>query len=83
MVTARKNFKRLMQFLKDQQNIKVCTIAELMERFSYQPDYLNRKDLVRIAETIRSSGQVVYDDVYSPAEVFVALAQSLQEYLNI
>ena len=80
MVTARKNFKRLMQFLKDQQNIKVCTIAELMERFSYQPDYLNRKDLVRIAETIRSSGQVVYDDVYSPAEVFVALAQSLQEY---
>ena len=80
MVTARKNFKRLMQFLKDQENIEVCTISELMERFSYQPDYINRRDLMRIAEKITLSAQVVYDDVYSPAEVFAALAQSLQEY---
>ena len=35
---------------------------------------------MRIAEKITLSAQVVYDDVYSPAEVFAALAQSLQEY---
>ncbi len=80
MLTARKNFKRLMQFLKDQKSIEVVTISDLMERFSYQPDFINRKDLLRIAENIRLTGKVVYDDVYSPAEVFSALAQSLQKY---
>jgi len=80
MVTARKNFKRLMQFLKDQENIEVVTISDLMERFSYQPDFISGKDLMRIAEKIRSTNQVVYDDVYSPSEVFAALSQSLQEF---
>ena len=45
-----------------------------------KPDFINRKDLLRIAEKIRSTKQVVYDDVYSPSEVFAALTQSLQEY---
>ncbi|MEA3463185.1 MAG: hypothetical protein U9R49_14975 [Bacteroidota bacterium] len=80
MVTARKNFKRLMQFLKDQEQIEVVTISDLMDRFAYQADYITGKDLVRIAEEIKSTSQVVYDDVYSPAEVFSALAQSLLEY---
>jgi len=80
MVTARKNFKRLMQFLKDQESIEVVTISDLMERFSYQPDFINKKDLLRITEKISSTKQVVYDDVCSPSEVFAALTQSLQEY---
>ncbi len=80
METARKNFKRLMQFLKDQEDIEVVTISDLMERFSYQPDYISKKDLLKIAEKIVSMEQVVYDDVYAPSEVFAALAQSLQEY---
>lgn len=80
MVTARQNFKRLMQFLKEQENIEVVTIRELMERFSYQPDYISSKDLIRIAGEINSASRVVYDNVYSPSEVFAALAQSLLEY---
>lgn len=80
MVTARKNFKRLMQFLEDQESIEVVTISELMERFSYQPDFIYKKNLLRIAERICASKQVVYDDVYSPSEVFSALTQSLYEY---
>jgi peptidoglycan/xylan/chitin deacetylase (PgdA/CDA1 family) len=80
MVTARKNFRRLMQFLKDQEGIEIVTIRELMERFSYQPDEITRGDLLKIAERIRTSGQVVYDEVYSPAEVFLALAESLQDF---
>jgi hypothetical protein len=80
MVTARKNFKRLMQFLKDQEGIEVVTIRELMEKFSYQPDYIRKEDMSRIAREICAANQVVYDDVYSPAEVFTALAESLEEY---
>ena len=80
MVTAQKNFKRLMQFLKDQERIEVTTIAVLMEKFAYQPDFITKKDLMRIAEKTVSARQVVYDDFYSPSEVFTALAQSLHEY---
>ena len=53
MVTARKNFKRLMQFLKDQERVELVTIGDLMERFSYQPEIISRKDLLRIAGKIR------------------------------
>ena len=80
MVTAQKNFKRLMQFLKDQDYVEVTTISELMEKFSYQPDLIHKKDLIRIAGKIVSEGQVAYDDYFSPSEVFTALTQSLVDY---
>jgi hypothetical protein len=80
MATARKNFKRLMQFLKDQDQIEITTIRDLTERFTYQPFSMTRGDLLRIAEKTQSSGQVVFDDIYSPSEVFSSLAQSLQMY---
>lgn len=80
MVTAQKNFKRLMQFLKDQETIEVITISDLMERYSHQPETIAKKDLQRIAERVCSSNQVVYDELYSPAEVFTALTQSLVEF---
>jgi hypothetical protein len=80
MVTARKNFKRLMEFLKEQENIEITTYSDLMERFSYQPDLIKKGDLRRVAEEITSTGQIVYDDLYSPAEVFAGLAQSLHAF---
>jgi len=80
MATARQNFKRLMLFLKDQENIEITTFSDLMERFSYQPDQIGKSDLRRVAEELTSSGQIVYDDLYSPAEVFAGLAQSLLEF---
>jgi hypothetical protein len=80
METARKNFRRLMQFLKDQEEIEVVSIGDLMERFAYQPEFIRKKDLQRIAETILSEKQVVYDEVYSPSEVFAGLTLSINEF---
>jgi hypothetical protein len=80
MATAQKNFKRLMLFLKEQENIEITTYSDLMERFSYQPDQITKSDLRRVAEELTSSGHIVYDDLYSPAEVFAGLAQSLLEF---
>lgn len=80
METAQKNFKRLMQFLKDQENVEVTTITALMDKFSYQPEHISRKDIERIAGKIVSEERVVYDEVYSPSEVFSALSESLHEY---
>lgn len=80
MTTARKNFRRLMQFLKEQDGIEITTISDLMDRFSYQPESISKEDLRSIAERITSEEQVVYDKVYSPAELFEALVVSLSEY---
>jgi len=83
MVTAQKNFKRLMEFLKEQEDqgmIEITTYGDLMERFSYQPDQIKKDDLLRVAKAVTSSGQIIYDDVYSPAEVFSGLVKSLKEY---
>jgi hypothetical protein len=83
MATARKNFKRLMQFLKDLENqgqIRITTYRDLMERFSYQPEHLGKSDLVRVSEKLSTMGHIGYDDLYSPAEIFAGLAQSLVEF---
>lgn len=82
MVTAQKNFKRLMQFLKEQEYVEVTTISALMDKFSHQPEDIGGKDLERIAGKIVSEQRVVYDEVYSPSEVFSALCASLQEYVQ-
>ncbi len=37
METARDNFRRLMVFLKEREDIRIVSYHELMERFSYQP----------------------------------------------
>ena len=72
-----------MLFLKDQEEqekIKITTYSDLMERFSYQPGQIEKSDLQRVAEEITSTGQIVYDDVYSPAEIFAGLAQSIVDF---
>ncbi|MCK4749986.1 MAG: hypothetical protein KAT15_23185, partial [Bacteroidales bacterium] len=80
MVTARNNFRRLMQFLKSQDNIEITTYGDLMDRFSYQREFIRKKDLRKIAAEIVTTGSVVIDEYYSPAEVFAALAQSISQY---
>jgi len=80
METAKKNFRRLMEFLKSQENIRITTFNDLMERFSYQHDYIAREDLQVYAETILSQKCIVIDSDFSPAEMFSALVVSLTEY---
>jgi len=80
MKTARKNSRRLMEFLESQENIEVTTFSDLMDRFSYQRDFVNKKDLQEIAAEIVSDQTIVIDEYFSPAEVFTALIQSLAEF---
>ncbi|MBA7538158.1 hypothetical protein ES705_30432 [subsurface metagenome] len=79
MITARKNFRRLMQFLKSQDNIEVTTFSDLMDRFSYQHDFINKKDLRNIATEIVEGKTIQIGEYFSPAEVFAALVQSITE----
>ena len=80
MKTARKNFRRLMEFLKSRDDIQITTYRELMKRFSYQKDEIQKKDLTRLAHRVINEKAVVIDDYFSPAELFSALTRSIVDY---
>jgi len=80
MKIARKNFRRLIQFLKNRDDIELTTYRDLMKRFSYQKAEITKGELEEIARRIVEKKAIVIDDYYSPAEVFTALSSSLSDY---
>ena len=80
MKTARKNFRSLMQFLKDRDDIEITTFSKLMHVYSYQRQDISVKKLSAIARRILDEKSVIIDDYYSAAETFAALAQMITEH---
>ncbi len=80
METARKNFRRLMVFLKEREDIRIVGYRELVERFSSQPDAVRRTVLEEAAQRVMAERQAVIHDRFSPADVFAALAHSIREH---
>jgi hypothetical protein len=80
MGTARKNFRRLIRFLKERSDIELTTFADLMKKFSYQRDTAPQTELAQIASSIIGEKKILIGDFYSPAEVFSALAESVSEF---
>jgi len=80
METAKKNFRRLMEFLKSQDNIRITTFSDLMKRFSYQKDFITKKELRDYAENVLVQKSIVIDRNFSPSEMFSAFVRSLTEY---
>ncbi len=82
MVTARKNFRRLIRFLKARQDVEITTFSDVMRKFSYQRESITQSQLAEIASRILAEKKVVMDDLYSPAEVFSALVIAIIECQN-
>jgi peptidoglycan/xylan/chitin deacetylase (PgdA/CDA1 family) len=80
METAKKNFRRLVRYLGDRDDIELTTFRDLYGRFSYQPDTISAARLERIARRILDERKVVIDDHYSPAEVFSTLCDAIVQY---
>lgn len=80
MKTAQKNFRRLIQSLKNRDDIELTTYRDLMKRFSYQKAEITKEELEKIALRIIEEKAIVIDDYYSPAEVFTALSSALSNY---
>ncbi len=80
MKTAQKNFRRLMRYLKNRDDIELTTYRDLIQRFACQREKISRKELGLIAERILQENRVVIDDYYSPAEIFAALSDALSQY---
>jgi len=79
METAKKNFRRLMVFLKSQPGVRVTTFKDLTERFSYQKEVISSKDLQEYAKNLIESQTIIPGNDFSPAELFAALVTSLDE----
>jgi hypothetical protein len=77
METAQKNFRRLVRYLRDRNDIELTTFRELAKRFSTQQEVISAGELTNIAGNILNEQRVVIDDHYSPAEIFCALTDAL------
>jgi hypothetical protein len=80
METARKNFRRLVEYLQGRDDIQLTTFRELAERFGHQAETIGQERLAEIGGDILGAGEVVIAPDYSPAETFAALAISLSTY---
>ena len=74
METARKNFRRLVEYLQARDDIELTTYRDMVARFGYQAETIDKARLGEIAKRILEEGEVVIAPDYSPAETFAALA---------
>jgi hypothetical protein len=80
METAKKNFRRLMKYLKGRDDIELTTFRHLMEVYSGQREYISARELEEIAGKIIKENTVIIDDHFSPAEVFAGLVKSINKF---
>jgi hypothetical protein len=80
METAKKNFRRLIRYLKGRDDIELTTFRELARRFSYQQDTIGVDELSHIASRVLDEKKVIMDEYFSAAEVFASLAASLDHF---
>ena len=80
METARKNFRRLVEYLQSRDDIELTTYRDMIARFGYQPETIEKARLAEIAKRILEEGEVVIAPDFSPAETFAALTSALTTY---
>jgi peptidoglycan/xylan/chitin deacetylase (PgdA/CDA1 family) len=80
MVTARKNFRRMMRWLKGRDDIEITTYRTLMDVYGVQKGTMTRDELRAIAAAALKARALVPTADFSPAEAFSGLARALAGY---
>jgi peptidoglycan/xylan/chitin deacetylase (PgdA/CDA1 family) len=80
MATAQKNFRRMMRWLKERDDVEITTYRELMGVYGAQQGTVARKELRAIAAAALRTRALAPSDDLSPAEAFSALARALAGY---
>jgi hypothetical protein len=80
MVTARKNFRRMMRWLKSRDDIEITTYRELMDVFGAQKETMTREELRAIAAAALDAKALAPTADFSPAEAFSGLARSIEGF---
>jgi peptidoglycan/xylan/chitin deacetylase (PgdA/CDA1 family) len=77
MATARKNFRRMMRWLKGRDDIEITSYRELMKIYGVRKEVVTRDELRAAAQqTLRTKALLPAEDL-SPAEIFAGLASAL------
>jgi hypothetical protein len=79
MPTARKNFRRLVKFLKSRHDVELVTFRDLMVRYSHQRETITARELEELARRTTEKGSFIIPDQFSAAEVFAGLVSAIGE----
>lgn len=79
MKTAKRNFRKLIQFLQRRKDIELTTYRHIVNDFSGQKKMISKGDLNLIAKRMISLKKIIIEKFYSPAEIFSSLAFALSE----
>lgn len=80
MVTAQKNFRRVMRWLKSRDDIEITTYRALMDVYGAQKETMTRQELRAIASAALDAKALAPTADFSPADAFSGLARSLAGY---
>jgi hypothetical protein len=80
MKTAQKNFRRLIRYLKDRDDIEITTFSSLMDLYASQKEMLTEPELREIAEKTLSGKTIPTSEYFSPAEAFFGYVRALIVY---
>jgi peptidoglycan/xylan/chitin deacetylase (PgdA/CDA1 family) len=80
MATARKNFRRMMRWLKGRDDIEITTYRALMNVYGGQKETVTRAELREIARRTLERGSLAPSEDFSPAEAFSGLARAIAGY---
>jgi hypothetical protein len=77
MATARKNFRRLVRYLKSRPDIELATFRDLMRLYGAQKDVMTEAELGALAARVLERRALLPSEDFSPAEAFAGLAEAL------
>jgi peptidoglycan/xylan/chitin deacetylase (PgdA/CDA1 family) len=80
MITAQKNFRRMMRWLKGRDDIQITTYRALMDLYSCQKESMTRAELRAIAAGAIAARALAPSEEFSPAEAFSGLARAIAAY---
>jgi peptidoglycan/xylan/chitin deacetylase (PgdA/CDA1 family) len=80
MATARKNFRRLVSYLKSRNDMEVTTFGSLMSLYADQKELLTRDELLELARRTLKGSALFMSEYVSPAEALAGLAESIVDY---
>ncbi len=77
MVTARKNFRRMMRWLKGRNDIEITNYRALMDVYGRQQETVTREELRDMANRALREKTLLPTGDFSPAEAFAGLAGAI------
>lgn len=82
MAKARENFRRLMRWIAERDDVEITTYRRLMDDYARQKGTMPWGELVDIAERTLATGALAPTDDFSPAEIFAALTRALTGFVK-